>query len=135
KQCHSYLEQNSMPGVLESRVKETLHKAFWDSLREQLTKMPPDYTHAIKLLQEIKETLLSLLLPRQTHLRSQIEEALDMDLIKQEAEHGALDIPFLATYILGMMPGYFICTQIKLRWGRVILQLLREGYFSNSKII
>uniref|UniRef100_A0A8D0DJE8 T-complex 11 n=1 Tax=Salvator merianae TaxID=96440 RepID=A0A8D0DJE8_SALMN len=110
-QDFKFQELNFSPNSLESRVKETLHKAFWDSLREQLTKMPPDYTHAIKLLQEIKETLLSLLLPRQTHLRSQIEEALDMDLIKQEAEHGALDIPFLATYILGMMA--MLCAPVR----------------------
>uniref|UniRef100_A0A8D0GBT0 T-complex protein 11 n=1 Tax=Sphenodon punctatus TaxID=8508 RepID=A0A8D0GBT0_SPHPU len=78
---------------LESSVKETLHKAFWDSLKEQLSASPPDYKHAIKLLQEIKEILLSLLLPRHSRLRNQIEEALDMGLIRQEAEHGALDIP------------------------------------------
>uniref|UniRef100_A0A8C6VSS7 Uncharacterized protein n=1 Tax=Naja naja TaxID=35670 RepID=A0A8C6VSS7_NAJNA len=85
------------------RVKETVHKAFWDNLKEQLSKVPPDYSHAVKLLQEIKETLLALLLPRQTRLKSQIEEALDIELIKQEAEHGALNIPNLTTYILGTM--------------------------------
>ncbi|KAM6454854.1 T-complex protein 11 homolog isoform 1-T1 [Liasis olivaceus] len=96
---------------LESRVKETVHKAFWDNLREQLSKVPPDHSHAIKLLQEIKETLLSLLLPRQTRLKSQIEEALDIELIKQEAEHGALDIPNLTTYILGTMA--MLCAPIR----------------------
>lgn len=40
---------------LENRVKETLHKAFWDSLKEQISASPPDYTQAIQLLQEIKE--------------------------------------------------------------------------------
>uniref|UniRef100_A0A670J6Y0 T-complex 11 n=1 Tax=Podarcis muralis TaxID=64176 RepID=A0A670J6Y0_PODMU len=96
---------------LESRVKETLHKAFWDILREQLSKTPPDYSHAIKLLQEIKETLLSLLLPRQHRLQSQIEETLDMELIKQEAEHGALDIPNLTAYILGTMA--MLCAPVR----------------------
>ncbi|NXJ88584.1 TCP11 protein, partial [Corythaixoides concolor] len=91
------------PKSLENRVKETLHKAFWDSLEEQLSANPSDYTQAIQLLQEIKETLLSLLLPQHNQLRSQIEEVLDMELIRQEAEHGALDIRGLATYILGTM--------------------------------
>ncbi|NXC19875.1 TCP11 protein, partial [Corythaeola cristata] len=91
------------PKSLENRVKETLHKAFWDSLEEQLSANPSDYTQAIQLLQEIKETLLSLLLPRHNQLRSQIEEVLDMELIRQEAEHGALNIRGLTTYILGTM--------------------------------
>ncbi|XP_054836702.1 T-complex protein 11 homolog [Eublepharis macularius] len=96
-------ETNFLSNSLEGRVKEALHKAFWDSLREELSKTPPDYSHAIRLIQEIKESLLSLILPRQTRLRNQIEDALDIELIKQEAEHGALDIPNLTTYILGMM--------------------------------
>uniref|UniRef100_A0A670J9N9 T-complex 11 n=1 Tax=Podarcis muralis TaxID=64176 RepID=A0A670J9N9_PODMU len=104
-------EVNFLPNSLESRVKETLHKAFWDILREQLSKTPPDYSHAIKLLQEIKETLLSLLLPRQHRLQSQIEETLDMELIKQEAEHGALDIPNLTAYILGTMA--MLCAPVR----------------------
>ncbi|XP_053102225.1 T-complex protein 11 homolog isoform X2 [Hemicordylus capensis] len=104
-------EMNFSPTSLEGKVKETLHKAYWDNLREQLSKTPPDYSHAIKLLREIKETLLSLLLPRQARLRSQIEEALDMELMKQEAEHGALDIPSLTTYILGTMA--MLCAPVR----------------------
>ncbi|XP_019369707.1 PREDICTED: T-complex protein 11 homolog [Gavialis gangeticus] len=121
---------NFAPNSLESRVKETLHKAFWDSLKERLSTSPPDYTHAIRLLQEIKETLLSLLLPRQTRLRSQIEAALDMELIRQEAEHGALDIPSLTMYILSTMA--MLCAPIRdeevqrLRSLTDPVQLLRE---------
>ncbi|KAM9268622.1 LOW QUALITY PROTEIN: T-complex protein 11 homolog [Morus bassanus] len=88
-------------------VKETLHKAFWDSLEEQLSAHPPDYARAIQLLQEIKEALLSLLLSlllsRHIQLRNQIEEALDVELIRQEAGHGALDIHSLTTCVLSTM--------------------------------
>ncbi|NXC39927.1 TCP11 protein, partial [Penelope pileata] len=94
---------NFPPYSLENRVKETLHKAFWDSLKKQISATPPDYTQAIQLLQEIKEGLLSLLLPQHSRLRREIEEALDMELIRQEAEHGALDIHALALYIRGTM--------------------------------
>uniref|UniRef100_A0A1D5Q379 T-complex 11 n=5 Tax=Cercopithecinae TaxID=9528 RepID=A0A1D5Q379_MACMU len=47
--------------------------------------------------------LLSLLLPRQNRLRTEIEEALDTDLLKQEAEHGALKVLYLSKYVLNMM--------------------------------
>lgn len=36
-------------------MKEIMHKAFWDYLEDQLKADPPTYTHAIKLLAEIKE--------------------------------------------------------------------------------
>lgn len=49
------------------------------------------------------QTLLSFLLPGHTRLRNQITEVLDLDLIKQEAVNGALDISKLAQFIIGMM--------------------------------
>ncbi|XP_028586186.2 T-complex protein 11-like protein 1 [Podarcis muralis] len=88
---------------LERRVRDIVHKAFWDCLETQLKEDPPSYDHAIKLVGEIKETLLSFLLPGHTRLRNQITEALDLELIKQEAENGALDISKLAEFIIGMM--------------------------------
>ncbi|KAK2535775.1 Tcp11l1 [Columba guinea] len=88
---------------LEKKVRDIVHKAFWDCLEAQLKEDPPTYDHAIKLLGEIKETLLSFLLPGHTRLRSQITEVLDLDLIKQEAENGALDISKLVEFVIGMM--------------------------------
>ncbi|KAM6044126.1 T-complex protein 11 homolog [Chlamydotis macqueenii] len=84
---------------LGNRVKETLHRAFWGRLEEQLSASPPDYTRAIPLLQEIEEALLSLLLPQ----HNQIEEALGTELVRQEAERGALGVHGLTAYILGTM--------------------------------
>ncbi|XP_072242700.1 T-complex protein 11-like protein 1 [Leuresthes tenuis] len=90
-------------GSLERKVKEIMHKAFWDCLEAQLREEPPSYDHAIKLLAEIKETLLSFLLPGHGRLRSRIEEVLDLPLIQQQAENGALDISQLSQFIVGMM--------------------------------
>lgn len=33
---------------------EIVHRAFWDSLQEQLNSDPPNYNHAVILLQEVK---------------------------------------------------------------------------------
>ncbi|XP_072886435.1 T-complex protein 11-like protein 1 isoform X2 [Hemitrygon akajei] len=93
------LPQNS----LERRVKEIMHQAFWDCLQAQLNETPPQYCQAIKLLQEVKESLLSLLLPGHTRLRSQIGEVLDTELIQQQASHNALDIHRLAGFIISTM--------------------------------
>ena len=32
-----------------------MHQAFWDSLQEKLNEDPPDLTHAVVLLAEVKE--------------------------------------------------------------------------------
>ncbi|XP_068816562.1 T-complex protein 11 homolog isoform X1 [Capricornis sumatraensis] len=99
------------PGSLEGRIRETMHDAFWEHLKERLSATPPDFSWALELLKEIKEILLSLLLPRQNRLRSEIEEALDMGLLKQEAEHGSLNVPHLSKYILNMMT--LLCAPVR----------------------
>lgn len=104
-------EKTVPPSSVEGKVKETMHNAFWDHLKEQLSASPPDFSCALELLKEIKEILLSLLLPRQNRLRSEIEEALDMDFLKQEAEHGGLDVPYLSKYILNMMT--LLCAPVR----------------------
>ncbi|KAM6437786.1 T-complex protein 11-like protein 2 [Liasis olivaceus] len=91
--------QNSLPG----RVKQIVHKAFWDRLEEDLNEDPPEYEHAIKLFEEIKEILLSFLNPGANRMRNQICEVLDTDLIRQQAEHNAVDIQGLANYVISTM--------------------------------
>ena len=36
-------------------MKRVVHQAFWDVLQEDISKDPPNYEQAIKLLAEIKE--------------------------------------------------------------------------------
>ncbi|OBS83742.1 hypothetical protein A6R68_22257 [Neotoma lepida] len=55
--------------------------------------------------------LLSLLLPRQSRLRGEIEEALDMDFLQQQAERGDLDVTYLSKYILNMM--VLLCAPVR----------------------
>ncbi|XP_069763659.1 T-complex protein 11-like protein 2 isoform X2 [Narcine bancroftii] len=118
------------PQSLQRRVKEIVHRAFWDCLEAQLNKNPPEYDHALLLLGEIKEILLSFLIPGQNRLRSQIAEVLDLDLIKQQAEHNAVDIHKLADYIITLMSKF--CAPVrddevkKLKSVTEIVPLFRE---------
>ncbi|XP_069079622.1 T-complex protein 11-like protein 1 [Pleurodeles waltl] len=125
------IKQPQLPeGSLEKRVRDIVHKAFWDCLEVQFHEDPPTYGHAITLLGEIKETLSSFLLPGHTRIRSQINEVLDLDLIKQEAENGALDISKLVKFIIEMMG--MLCAPArddaikKLKDIKEIVPLLRE---------
>lgn len=49
------------------------------------------------------QTLLSFLLPGHGRLCSRIEEVLDLPLIQQQAENGALDIGQLSQFVVEMM--------------------------------
>ncbi|XP_077566694.1 T-complex protein 11-like protein 1 [Stigmatopora nigra] len=98
-------------GSLERRVKDIVHQAFWDYLESQLKEDPPKYGHVIQQLGEIKETLLSFLLPGHGHLRCRIEEVLDLTLIQQQAEKGAVDVDALSHFIIEMMGS--LCAPIR----------------------
>ena len=49
------------------------------------------------------QILLSFLTPGGNRLRNQICEVLDIDLIRQQAEHSAVDIQGLANYVISTM--------------------------------
>ncbi|MEQ2260078.1 wD repeat domain, partial [Xenotaenia resolanae] len=88
---------------LWNAVRDNVHKAFWDILEAELNEDPPEYQHAIKLLEEIREILLSFLNPGANRMRTKIMKVLDMDLIRQQAENDAVDIQGLASYIIMTM--------------------------------
>lgn len=115
---------------LEGRVTQIVHRAFWDSLQKDLNSDPPNYSHAVILLQEVKSMLLSLLMPHHIRLRGQLDEVLDMDLIRQEVDHGALDLHRLAGFIISTMAS--LCAPVRdpevstLRDHKDPVELLRE---------
>ena len=88
---------------LQSAIKAAMRKAYWDILQSQLEESPPKYKQALAILEEIKGKLTCLLLPQHSRLRQEIDEILDIELIKQQVEIGALDFPRYGQYILSVM--------------------------------
>ncbi|KAL4233545.1 T-complex protein 11 [Mactra antiquata] len=88
---------------IQKQVKEIMHKAFWDAFEEKINEDPPDFGHAVVLINEVKEGLLSILLPQHDRLKSQIEEVLDTDLIKQKMENNAFDIYYYSGFVVTIM--------------------------------
>jgi len=88
---------------IHKQVKETIHRAFWNVLDAELKEVPPNYTQAMVLLGNVKENLISLLLPQHTKLKEQICEVLDADLIRQQTEKGILDFQHYAQYVISVM--------------------------------
>ncbi|KAG8237361.1 hypothetical protein J437_LFUL017595 [Ladona fulva] len=87
----------------QKQLKEAMHSAFWDILAKELAEMPPNYTQAMVLLQDIKSMMLSLLLPHHTKIKDEISEVLDIDLVRQQAENEVLDFKRYAQYIISFM--------------------------------
>lgn len=99
------------PNTIQRAIRDTMHKAFWDILREQLNEDPPIFSHAFILLEEIKQSLFDLLLPQHTKIKQQISEVLDIPLIKQQAEKGVLDFNYYAQFIISFMGK--MCAQVR----------------------
>ncbi|KAK3098937.1 hypothetical protein FSP39_024473 [Pinctada imbricata] len=98
------LEKMTPPeNSVEKTIKETMQRAFWDVLQDKLSQDPPDYSNAVVLIEEVKENLMALLLPQHVRLKAQIEEVLDLDLIKQKMENDAFDIHYYANYVIDIM--------------------------------
>nr|CAD7460901.1 unnamed protein product [Timema tahoe] len=91
------------PDSIQKQVKDTMQTVFWEILAEQLNADPPSYDQAMVLLAEIKESLLRLLLPQHTKLKQEINEILDVDLIKQQTKAGILDFQYYAHYVISVM--------------------------------
>ncbi|XP_028302439.1 T-complex protein 11-like protein 1 isoform X2 [Gouania willdenowi] len=114
------------------KPKSKIPDSFWDCLQEQLSSDPPDYSLAVLLLQKVKAMLLSLLLPAQVRLRSQLDEGLDMELIQQEVNHGALDLHRIAGFVISTMGS--LCAPVRdpevkaLRVLQQPVELLRETF-------
>nr|CAG4647853.1 EOG090X04Z9 [Moina brachiata]SVE92976.1 EOG090X04Z9 [Moina brachiata] len=88
---------------IQKKIKEMTHQAFWDLLKEELGEDPPQYERALTLLGEIKEWLLSLLLPHQTRTQQEIKDKLDTTVIKQQIDNNTLDLHTYSQYIISTM--------------------------------
>ncbi|KYQ54507.1 T-complex protein 11-like protein 1, partial [Trachymyrmex zeteki] len=109
-------------GSFHRRVKEIMHKAFWNLLAEQLAEDPPNYSHALVLMKEIKESLDELVPPHNARIKENIREVLDLDLIKQQAEKGVLDFHHYGQYIISIMSK--ICAPVRDEKIRELSQLV-----------
>ncbi|XP_054262731.1 T-complex protein 11-like protein 1 [Macrosteles quadrilineatus] len=96
-------EKEPLENKLHKQVKEAVHKVFWDNLRKELAENPPNHTQALALLMEIREILLSLLLPHNKGLKKQIQEVLDTELIQQQIANGTLEFQYYANFVLTIM--------------------------------
>ncbi|XP_026806219.1 T-complex protein 11-like protein 1 [Rhopalosiphum maidis] len=106
---------------LMKQVKDTMHKAFWELLREQLNNDPPEYTQAMTLLSEIRTSLSNLLLDQHTKLKEEISQVLDVELIQTQIDNNSLDFDYYTKFILNLMSK--ICAPVRDDSIRALTQL------------
>ncbi|KAK0044588.1 T-complex protein 11-like protein 1 [Biomphalaria pfeifferi] len=95
-------EEDSSSSI-EKQVAETVKRAFWDAFAAKISQDPPDFTMAYVMLEELKETLVGILLPQHQRLKDQINEVLDMPLIKQQMEQRVFDFEYYGRYVTDTM--------------------------------
>lgn len=88
---------------IEKQIHDTVHKAFWNSLKEDFEKEPIEYKHTLVIIGEAKQGLLSLLLPNHVKFREQIEHVIDLELIKQQMERNVFDYLQYSAFIIDIM--------------------------------
>ncbi|XP_003243699.1 T-complex protein 11-like protein 1 [Acyrthosiphon pisum] len=96
---------------LMKQVKDTMHKAFWELLREQLNSDPPVYSQAMILLSEIQISLSSLLLDQHTKLKEDIAQVLNVESIQNQIDNDSLDFEYYTKFILNLMSK--ICAPVR----------------------
>tara|TARA_B100001094_G_scaffold331814_1_gene401460 strand:- start:9684 stop:10136 length:453 start_codon:yes stop_codon:yes gene_type:complete len=75
---------------MEKQIETQMHKAFWDLISNDLSSEPQKFEHLIILINEIKEKLKSFT-PNNKQLKTEIEEALDPEFLKNIFENKALE--------------------------------------------
>ncbi|XP_009613400.1 uncharacterized protein [Nicotiana tomentosiformis] len=77
---------------IEDKVRETMEKAFWDSVMESMRKDEPGYNRVVDLMREARDVLCSL---APQSWRQEINEAIDIDILSQLLISGKLDMDYL----------------------------------------
>ena len=86
---------------INRQMKKQFYKAFRDLLKERVCENPPDYKWIVKLYDEIK-TRLCTILKKGSQKREEIEEKMDVELFEQIIKNGAFtgkDMHGLVNYV------------------------------------
>lgn len=65
---------------MQKKVKETMEKAFWDSVMESMKVEEPDYSCISNLMREVRDELCQMV---PDSWKVEITETIDLDLLSQ----------------------------------------------------
>ena len=85
-------------------IGETLHKAFWDDIKAQLEKEPPNFIVIVNLLNDLKNMMMSCV-PNRHDIHKDIDTHIDTELITGMIEKHCLDESVILS-IINFVFGY-----------------------------
>lgn len=94
---------------LQNKVKDIVHEAYWDLFREELDSQTKEnkeerkFDISKKLLRDIRQNIVDLLLPQHSRLKQDIEDKLDSQILDQLSRVESLDLMEYAKYILDVL--------------------------------
>ena len=89
--------------TIEGHIRKIVNQAFWDVLKDELGQDPPCFNQTLRLLDEVRNGLVNMLMPSQHRVKAAILEKLDLDLIKQQADNGTLNFKDYSDYVVDLM--------------------------------
>ena len=88
---NNYREETvELDSNLQSHIKDTVHKAFWNILYRELNSTPPIYEHLLNIITELRDTFCKFV-PNRQDIHEEIYENIDVELIKNMATNDAFD--------------------------------------------
>jgi hypothetical protein len=83
-----------VPVMISEEVAENItgivHNAFWDNFKAELSAEPPNYLTIIPMLEDTV-IMLKTCIPHRLDIQAEIDEHIDIALIRQMIEHNAID--------------------------------------------
>ncbi|KAK9497977.1 hypothetical protein O3M35_003868 [Rhynocoris fuscipes] len=95
----------------EETLRSSVREAFWSAFTDQLNQQPPKLELAFDVLSEIKQSLEAVMTPNIVSLRHEVRAVLDIDFLKEQAEKGALDVKYYASFIINVVSK--ICAPVR----------------------
>ncbi|KAL6964385.1 hypothetical protein U1Q18_035440 [Sarracenia purpurea var. burkii] len=77
---------------IKAKIKETMEKAFWDSIIYALKQEEPKYDRVVELMREVRDEICEM---APQSWKEEIFEAIDLDILSQVLNLGKLDMDYL----------------------------------------
>ncbi|PNX57341.1 T-complex protein 11, partial [Trifolium pratense] len=77
---------------IEGKIKQTMEKAFWDSVMESVKQDQPNYDQIIQLMEEVRDEICEM---APISWKDDIIAAIDLDILSQVLKSGKLDVNYL----------------------------------------
>ncbi|KAI9103684.1 hypothetical protein K1719_023307 [Acacia pycnantha] len=77
---------------IEGKIKETMEKAFWDSIMESVKQDQPNYDQVVQLMREVRDELCEI---APQNWKEGIFAAIDVEFFSQVLKSGNMDVDYL----------------------------------------